>query len=169
MFGARMLARRSLTVSTLKKNSKIEKIVKKYGKISVREWRDEGWWKPTNRKKGPKKLEAKGMRHPGIEPGASRWQRDILPLNQWRASYPHTSRSQSQPSHILTHLLTLCTLHPNKLYLHTPAENYFDNTNTTISPSQQTIDKWFHTLPTLLHINAMNIYIHLHLHLSKST
>jgi hypothetical protein len=24
------------------------------------------------------------LRHPGIEPGASRWQRDILPLNQWR-------------------------------------------------------------------------------------
>ena len=25
------------------------------------------------------------MRHPGTEPGASRWQRDILPLNQWRS------------------------------------------------------------------------------------
>ena len=24
------------------------------------------------------------MRHPGIEPGAPRWQRGILPLNQWR-------------------------------------------------------------------------------------
>ena len=24
------------------------------------------------------------MRHPGIEPGALRWQRSILPLNQWR-------------------------------------------------------------------------------------
>ena len=26
----------------------------------------------------------KQMRHPGIEPGAPRWQRGILPLNQWR-------------------------------------------------------------------------------------
>jgi hypothetical protein len=26
------------------------------------------------------------MRHPGIEPGAPRWQRGILPLNQWRYS-----------------------------------------------------------------------------------
>ena len=24
------------------------------------------------------------VRHPGIEPGAPRWQRGILPLNQWR-------------------------------------------------------------------------------------
>ena len=29
----------------------------------------------------PRKQE---MRHPGIEPGAPRWQRGILPLNQWR-------------------------------------------------------------------------------------
>ena len=28
--------------------------------------------------------ESKTMRHPGIEPGAPRWQRGILPLNQWR-------------------------------------------------------------------------------------
>ena len=26
------------------------------------------------------------LRHPGIEPGASRWQRDILPLNQRRGT-----------------------------------------------------------------------------------
>ena len=34
------------------------------------------------------------MRHPGIEPGAPRWQRGILPLNQWR---PLVSNSKSDP------------------------------------------------------------------------
>lgn len=51
------------------------------------------------------------MRHPGIEPGASRWQRDILPLNQQRTlettfldnlthttlqNRPHTQKSPHQ-------------------------------------------------------------------------
>ena len=31
------------------------------------------------------------MRHPGIEPGAPRWQRGILPLNQWRFVLVSTS------------------------------------------------------------------------------
>ena len=38
------------------------------------------------------------MRRPGIEPGASRWQRDILPLNQ-RRSHTHNIKHtiQQQP------------------------------------------------------------------------
>ena len=40
----------------------------------------------------------KRMRRPGIEPGASRWQRDILPLNQ-RRSHTHNIKHtiQQQP------------------------------------------------------------------------
>lgn len=34
------------------------------------------------RANGIKTRDEKELRHPGIEPGASRWQRDILPLNQ---------------------------------------------------------------------------------------
>ena len=39
-------------------------------------------WKDDRR--DTKREKRKQLRHPGSEPGASRWQRDILPLNQWR-------------------------------------------------------------------------------------
>ena len=32
---------------------------------------------------GEKEVAHLAVHHPGIEPRASRWQRDILPLNQW--------------------------------------------------------------------------------------
>ena len=38
----------------------------------------------------------KRMRRPGIEPGASRWQRDILPLNQRRLHTLHINHTKSQ-------------------------------------------------------------------------
>jgi hypothetical protein len=37
---------------------------------------------PKNVWDSAKEAGQKGLRHPGIEPGASRWQQDILPLNQ---------------------------------------------------------------------------------------
>lgn len=51
------------------------------------------------------------MRHPGIEPGASRWQRDILPLNQWRSictlqiDTSHTAATLLDTSHTAAILL----------------------------------------------------------------
>ena len=49
----------------------------------------------------------KGLRRPGIEPGASRWQRDILPLNQRRlANTPNPkthTQTHTQKPHTTTH------------------------------------------------------------------
>ena len=48
------------------------------------------------------------MRRPGIEPGASRWQRDILPLNQRRSHTQGTSQHKHKHKH----------KHENKSALH---------------------------------------------------
>eukprot|EP00968_Pinguiococcus_pyrenoidosus_P027420 scaffold7376_cov250-Pinguiococcus_pyrenoidosus.AAC.5 len=45
----------------------------------------------TQRKKG----QEKDVHQPGIEPGASRWQRDILPLNHWCGACVHICRRWS--------------------------------------------------------------------------
>ena len=47
----------------------------------------------------------KRVRRPGIEPGASRWQRDILPLNQRRFmnTYPHQNTQQPPTAYTPNH------------------------------------------------------------------
>jgi hypothetical protein len=46
----------------------------------------------------------KRVRRPGIEPGASRWQRDILPLNQRRFVNTYTPQNKQQTQQHTTHL-----------------------------------------------------------------
>ena len=43
------------------------------------------------------------MRRPGIEPGASRWQRDILPLNQRRSVRTHSTHFHIRTRHSAAH------------------------------------------------------------------
>ena len=55
----------------------------------------------TRRDEGCVAARAKKMRRPGIEPGASRWQRDILPLNQRRFTntYPQQVQTHRHTQH----------------------------------------------------------------------
>ena len=70
------------------------------------------------------------MRRPGIEPGASRWQRDILPLNQRRLlnTYPHQNQQQTPRTH------TRAAHHNKQTHLHQKdTSHHLARPNQTIS------------------------------------
>ena len=72
------------------------------------------------------------MRRPGIEPGASRWQRDILPLNQRRVNI------QYNPDYITSHRLVSRTTSPY-CRLHSQTHDMLTNNSVT---DFQTHDRW---------------------------
>lgn len=86
----------------------------------------------------------KRVRRPGIEPGASRWQRDILPLNQRRLLRPHYPQHKQQPpkntntktTHTRTHNTRTTHKQPtqtnnNKHHLHIAHKLHNNNTKQT--------------------------------------
>ena len=84
------------------------------------------------------------MRRPGIEPGASRWQRDILPLNQRRSHTRNINHAKSQ-THTLcianrTHPLQRCLLQAPLLssnHRHSTITNHKTSRNSPLSVDYQ--------------------------------
>ena len=77
-----------------------------------------------NKRAKSKEQKGKRMRRPGIEPGASRWQRDILPLNQRRFDILQTHTHKHKPTHNTTY-------HTHKPHHNTTHTTSHHNTQTT--------------------------------------
>ena len=84
-----------------------------------------------NKRAKSKEQKGKRMRRPGIEPGASRWQRDILPLNQRRFAILQTHTQIHYTAH-KPHTQHYIPQHTNHTNHTTPSHNSPPHTNTNI-------------------------------------
>ena len=110
----------------------------------------------------------KRVRRPGIEPGASRWQRDILPLNQRRFMNTCLSKMQQQPPRNNNNYATsypTCAracIHTHAAYTHTHHVRFRQCTfersvsHNTHSTSSQASARWNWSCTTCHSLCAMH-------------